>query len=84
MKFYGYSVSLYDTALDKLNRRGLSNTASRERLPKKSEVMRYWLQKDYQAAPTSQSISFIKVSGQMRRDAFQRRLGFSFNVIIST
>ena len=36
MKFYGYSISLYDTAVDKLNKRGFSNTASRERLPKKS------------------------------------------------
>ena len=41
MKFYGYSGSLYETAVDKLNRCGLSNTASRERLPKKSEVMQY-------------------------------------------
>ena len=41
MKFYGYSVSLYDTAIDKLNRHGLSNTAGRERLPKKSQVMGY-------------------------------------------
>ena len=30
VKFYGYSVSLYDTAIDKLNRHGLSNTAGRE------------------------------------------------------
>ena len=41
MKFYGYSVSLYDTVIDKLNRRGLSNTVGRERLPKNSQVMRY-------------------------------------------
>ena len=34
MKFYGYSVSLYDTAINKLNRRGLSNTAGCEHLPK--------------------------------------------------
>ena len=41
IKFYDYSVSLYDTAIDKLNRRGLSNTAGREHLPKKSQVMWY-------------------------------------------
>ena len=39
IKIYGYSISLYDTAVDKLNRHGLSNTAGRERLPKKSQVM---------------------------------------------
>ena len=32
MKFYGYSISLYDTAIDKLNSRGLSNTAGHEHL----------------------------------------------------
>ena len=36
MKFYSYFVSLYDTAVDKLNRRDLSNIAGRERLLKKS------------------------------------------------
>ena len=35
MQFYGLSVSLFD---DKLNWRGLSNTARRERLPKKIKV----------------------------------------------
>ena len=30
IKFYGYFVSLYDTAIDKLNRRGLSNTVGCE------------------------------------------------------
>ena len=40
-KFYGYSVSLYGTAVDKLNRCGLGNTAGHERHPKKSQVMRY-------------------------------------------
>ena len=38
MKFYGYIVSLYDTAIDKLNRCGLSNTAGHEHLPKQSQV----------------------------------------------
>ena len=41
MKLYGYSISLYDTTVNKLNRRGLSNTVGHERLPKKSQVMRY-------------------------------------------
>ena len=41
MKFYGYSVSLYDITIDKLNGHSLSNTSDRERLPKKSQVMRY-------------------------------------------
>ena len=41
MKFYSYSVSLYDTTIDKLNSPGLSNNAGHERLPKKSQVMRY-------------------------------------------
>ena len=41
MKFYGYSVSIYDTAIDKLNKQGLSNTAAHERLPKKRQVMQY-------------------------------------------
>ena len=41
MKFYGYSVFLYDTAVNKLSKCGLSNAVGRERLPKKSQVMRY-------------------------------------------
>ena len=43
MKFYGYSVYLYDTAVNKLNKSGLSSTAGRECLPKKSQVMQYVL-----------------------------------------
>ena len=42
MKFYGYSVSLYDTAVDKLNRCSLSNTVGRELTPErlpKSQVI---------------------------------------------
>ena len=38
MKFYSYTVCLYDTAIDKLNRCGLSNTAGHEHLPKQSQV----------------------------------------------
>ena len=43
MEFYGFSISLYDTTVDKLNGHGLSNTAYCERLPKKTKVTRYWL-----------------------------------------
>ena len=76
---YGPSVSLYDSlAINKLNGRGLSNTACRERLPKKTKVT--W--KDYQAAPVSRSVSIIKVSGQMCSDKFKRGLGFHFTIII--
>ena len=39
MKFYGYSFSLYDTTIDKLNSPGLSNNAGRECLLKKSQVI---------------------------------------------
>ena len=35
-------------AADKLNGHGLNNTACHEPLPKKTKVMQYWLQKDYQ------------------------------------
>ena len=41
MKFYGYSVSLYDTTIDKFNSPSLSNNAGRECLLKMSQVMRY-------------------------------------------
>ena len=60
-------------AIDKLNGYGLSNTACHERLPKKTKVMLYWLQKDYQAVPTSQNISIIKMRVRMHSDAFKRR-----------
>ena len=35
-------------AIDKMDGHGYINTAYRERLPKKTKVMRYYLQKDYQ------------------------------------
>ena len=37
MKFNSYSVSLYDTTVNKLNRRGLSNTAAWSCTPAKEE-----------------------------------------------
>ena len=38
---------------------------------------------DYtEGLPASRRVSIIKVSGRMRSDAFKRRLGFSFTVII--
>ena len=71
------SSFLYMTpVIDKLNGCALSNTAHHERLPKKTKVTQYWLQKDYQAVPTSQNVSIIKVSGRMRSDTFKRTLGF--------
>ena len=79
------SSFLYMTpAVDKLNGRGLSNTACCECLPNKAKVTQYWQQKDYQAVPTRWSVSMIKVSGRMRSNAFRTRLGFHFTVIIST
>ena len=65
-------------AINKLNGCGLSNTARRERLPKKTKVTQYWQQKDYQAVPTRRSVSMIEVSGRMRSDAFKTGLGFRF------
>ena len=35
-------------AVDKMDGRGHINSARRERLPKKTKVTWYWLQKDYQ------------------------------------
>ena len=64
----------------KMDGRGHFNTARRERLPKKTKMTQYQLQK---GLPERQSASFIKVSGQMLSDAFKRRLAFSFTVIIS-
>ena len=69
-------------AINKLNGLGLSNSARHERLPKKTKIMRYWLQK-YQAIVTSRCISVIKVSGRICSNAFKNRLAFSFTVIIS-
>ena len=70
-------------AVDKLNGHGISNTARPERLPKKTKVTQYWLQKDFQAVPASQNVSII-MSGQMHSDAFKRRLGFHYTIIILT
>ena len=41
MKFYGFSISLYDTAINKLNDSGLSNTTHCKHLPKKTKVTQY-------------------------------------------
>ena len=64
MKFYNYSVSLYDTAVEKLNRRGLSNTAGR---PAKEESSNAALAKNGLPGSTitSQNVSIIKVNEQM-------------------
>ena len=42
------SLLLMTLAVDKMDGCGHINTACQERLPKKTKVMRYWLQKDYQ------------------------------------
>ena len=68
-------------AVNKMDGRGHINTARRERLPKKTEVMRYYVATN--VLPERRSDSFIKVSGQKRGDTFKRRLAFSFAVIIS-
>ena len=69
-------------AVDKLNGRGLSNSARRERFPKEMKITWYSLQK-YQAIVTSRSILVIKVSGRICSDAFKNRLVFGFAVILS-
>ena len=44
-KFYGFSLFLYMTlAINKLNDRGLSKNVHHECLPKKTKIMRYYLQ----------------------------------------
>ena len=66
--------------VNKLNGRDISNTARREYLLKRTKVMQYCQQKDYQAVPTRRNVSMIEVSGQMCSDAFRARLGFRFTI----
>ena len=74
--------SLYVTlAVDKMDGHGYINTARHEHLPKKTKVTQNYLQKDYPKDRAWLSALVIKVSGQMRSDAFKRRLTFSFTVI---
>ena len=67
-------------AIDKMDGRGLISTACRERLPKKTEIMQYYIVTE--GLPKRQNVSDIKVSGQMCSNVFKRRLVFSFTVII--
>ena len=60
-----------------MNGRGLINTARRERLLKKMGTS--YSRIDYQAAPTSWNVSIIKVSGQVRSDAFKNRVRLSLH-----
>ena len=69
-------------AINELNGHGLSNSVHHECLPKRTNIMRYLLQK-YQAIVTSRSVSVIKVSGRIYSDTFKTRLAFGFTVIIS-
>ena len=47
---------------------------------KKTKVMTYYLQKECPTVATGQNASVIKVSWQMRSDAFKRRLAFNFTI----
>ena len=77
MQFYGHSVSLYNVAIDKLNRQGLSNTTGHDAKEKSSNVV---LATEGLTGSTNKlehfnykgewanawaSISIIKVSGRM-------------------
>ena len=68
-------------AIDKLNGRGLSNNAHRERLLKKTKMTWYKLQ-NYQGIAASRSISVVEVCRQICSNTFKRRLAFGFIVII--
>ena len=68
-------------ATDKMDGRGLINTARCVCLPKKTKVMQQLLATE--GLPERQSASVIKVSGRMRSSMFKRRLALSFTVILS-
>ena len=59
-------------AIDKMDKHGVINTAHHERLPKKTEVMWYYLATE--GLPERWSASVIKMNEQMHNDAFKRRL----------
>ena len=81
-KFYGFSLLYITHAINKIDERGLINTAHHEHLLKKTKVTWYVLATE--GLPEQRSTSIIKVSGQIHSDAFKRRLAFSFTVIILT
>ena len=64
MAFSTFQLLYITLAIDKMDGCGLSNTACRECLPKKTKVTQYWLQKDY-PIKTRCSASVVKVSGQI-------------------
>ena len=66
-------------SIDKIDGRGLSNSARREHLPRRlSNVV---LATEGIPDSTRRSASVIKVSGRVRSDALKRRLAFSLTVI---
>ena len=66
--------------INKLNGCGLSNVVCCEHLPKNTKVRNMVLATEGLPGSSNKSkyIYVIKVSGQMRIDAFKRRLSFSF------
>ena len=64
-------------AIDKMDGHGHINTVHHERLPKKTKVLAT------KGLPERRSATFIKVSGQMRSNAFKRRPAFGSIVTIS-
>ena len=57
-------------AINKIDGHSHINTARRERLPKKTNLTRYYVAT--KGLPKRWSISFIKVSGRMHNDAFKK------------
>ena len=57
-QFYGNSVSLYDTSVNKLNWHDLSNTALYEHLPKKTKVRNVVLATEVLSGSTNKSKHF--------------------------
>ena len=66
---------------DKMDGHDDFNIARHECLPKKTKMTRYYVAT--KGLLERQSVSFIKVSGQMHSDKFKRKPAFSFTVIIS-
>ena len=75
-----FQLLIITLAIDKMDGCGLINTACRERLPKKTKVMRYYVATE--GLPERCSASFIKVSRGLRSNTFKRKLAFGFTVII--
>ena len=79
-------LSLYDTCHDAINKLdgdylSIDNTAGHECLPRRLRC-HSTSQKYHPTVATQWSASVVKVSKQMRNDAFKGRLAFSFTIII--